>query len=214
MQKPQQPIEFKTYVSIYSSPIVWAWLAQIASPKKNSIVSLLTQGAETVLRMERLGIKFKTEDFNIDSSLFADPYDDPRIKSVRRYYSVNVTPEYFPLLYDYLSTAPQEHRSKLLLPLVEVFLVGFWGQAIGKAKRIDSPKLAHEQGSGVTSEASSAAGGVPTHAETSTPPAVPNEQMSDLDHNPGASNIDTSSTQQAAAMLSNQGAGSNLDSWA
>lgn len=216
MTQPPKVIDFPVYLSVRNSPIAWAWLIQISDQRKNSVTNFLAHAAETVLRFERLGLKFSPEQFHLQNDLFVDPYDEPRIKSIKKHYVITVMQSYYPLLFEYLQDASKEHWARMFLPLVEVYLVAFWGQATGKSEII---RETHEQ-SKTNYKAPTVQDAPSSQTETPARASAENEASQEIgkmacpdDDKQDTRDQASGSQAQAKAMLSNPQGGSNLDSW-
>lgn len=204
-------VNCSVYISCYSSPIVWSWMVQLGDARKNSVTSFLNQAAETVLRFENLGIVMGVDEFEIDKDLFANPFEDPRLRSIKQNYRIIVMRNYYPLLYAFLSDVPRADRGKIIIPLIETYLVSFWGQAIGKTHR----KSAVVSDRNYKKIATEMAEKLPKEPVSTQP-----EEKADVQDTPKATTpkstevpkIDSDSS-TAEGLLGGSADGSNLDDW-
>lgn len=204
-------VECSVYISCYSSPIVWSWMVQLGDTRKNSLTSFLNQAAETVLRFEKLGIVLSVDEFEVDTDLFANPFEDPRLRSIKQNYRVIVMRNYYPLLFDFLSDVPRADRGRIILPLIETYLVSFWGQVIGKTHR----KNAVGNGKNYKNIATEMAKEIPK--EPSSPQPQEKTEVPDTlkETKPKSSDVpkNESDSSTAEGLLGGSADSSNLDDW-
>lgn len=209
-------IDFRIYIAYRTTPIAWAWLLQMSESRKNSITSFMAHAAESVLRFERLGLTFSPDQFELQTELFADASADPRLMSNKMNYNITVPESSFPLLFDYLRETDKDHWPRRFIPLLEVYLIAFWGQVTRQSKpRVyggSTPAvpntMASEGGASEAAKSSPAAASpapAPDHTSISDDQAQAVQPDSPVD--------DSEDKDKKAREIFGNPKGSNLDQW-